>query len=125
MRTTDPLAAIERTNLALAVVATAASGLIWGARGTVAAAVGAALACANFAVIRRLARRALQRVAAGGRPSGALTAAIGIKMMALIALVWVAVAVLHLAVLPFALGISVLVLSLVTGGLRLALAEEV
>jgi hypothetical protein len=125
MTKTDPLASIERANLALAVVATVASGLIWGARGTVAAAVGAALACANFAVIRRLARRALQRVAAGGQPSKVLSVALGLKMIVLMALVWVAVGVLHLALLPFSIGISVLVLSLVSGGLRLALAEEV
>ena len=42
------LARIERANLVLAVLLTALAGVLWGARGAIAAGAGAALACADF-----------------------------------------------------------------------------
>jgi hypothetical protein len=44
-------------------------------------------------------------------------AALGLKMMVLFALVWVAIRVYNVALVPFAMGISVLPVSLVLAGL--------
>jgi len=116
--TTKPLAAIEKTNLVLAVAVTALGGLVWGKSGLLAAGVGAALACLNLWAIHRLAARAMARAAAGANAQAAgLMAALGGKMLILFALVWVAIRVYHLALVPFAIGISVLPVSLVMAGL--------
>ncbi|MGA7741214.1 MAG: ATP synthase subunit I [Polyangia bacterium] len=116
--TTKPLAAIEKTNLVLAVAVTALGGLVWGKPGLLAAGVGAALACLNLWAIHRLAARAMARAAAGANAQAAgLMAALGGKMLILFALVWVAIRVYHLALVPFAIGISVLPVSLVMAGL--------
>ena len=116
--TTKPLAAIEKTNLVLALAVTALGGLVWGKSGLLAAGVGAALACLNLWAIHRLAARAMARAAAGANAQAAgLMAALGGKMLILFALVWVAIRVYHLALVPFAIGISVLPVSLVMAGL--------
>ena len=116
--TTKPLAAIEKTNLVLAVAVTALGGLVWGKSGLLAAGVGAALACLNLWAIHRLAARAMARAAAGANAQAAgLMAALGGKMLILFALVWVAIRVYNLALVPFAIGISVLPISLVFSGL--------
>jgi len=116
--TTKPLAAIEKTNLVLALAVTALGGAVWGKAGLLAAGVGAALACINLWAIHRLAARAIERAAAGATAQAAgLVAALGVKMMILFALVWVAIRVYNLALVPFAIGISVLPVSLVMAGL--------
>ena len=116
--TTKPLAAIEKTNLVLALAVTALGGLVWGKAGLLGAGVGAALACINLWAIHRLAARAIERAAAGATAQAAgLVAALGVKMMILFALVWVAIRVYNLALVPFAIGISVLPVSLVMAGL--------
>ena len=116
--TTKPLAAIEKTNLVLALSVTALGGVVWGRAGLLAAGVGAALACINLWAIHRLAARAIERAAAGATAQAAgLVAALGVKMMILFALVWVAIRVYNLALVPFAIGISVLPVSLVMAGL--------
>ena len=116
--TTKPLAAIEKTNLVLALAVTALGGVVWGRAGLLAAGVGAALACINLWAIHRLAARAIERAAAGATAQAAgLVDALGVKMMILFALVWVAIRVYNLALVPFAIGISVLPVSLVMAGL--------
>jgi len=116
--TTKPLAAIEKTNLVLAVAVTALGGLVWGKSGLLAAGAGAALACLNLWAIHRLAARAMARAAVGATAQAAgLMAALGGKMLILFALVWVAIRVYHLALVPFAIGISVHPVSLVMAGL--------
>jgi hypothetical protein len=115
---TDPLDKITRANLVLGAVVTAVAGLLWGAHGMLAAGVGAALACVNFLAITRLGRRAVRRVESSGSAQGiALAAGLLLKMTALFALVWVAVRVLKLQALPFALGMSVFVFSILLVGL--------
>jgi len=116
--TRKPLAAIERTNLILALAVTALGGLVWGKSGLLAAGVGAALACFNLWAIHRLAARAIARAAAGANAQAAgLMAAMGAKMLVLFALVWLAIRVYNLALVPFTIGISVLPVSLVMAGL--------
>jgi len=117
---TDALDKITRANLVLGAAVTAVAGLLWGAHGMLAAGVGAALACLNFLAITRLGRRAVRRVETGGGGSGqglALAAGLLLKMTALFAMVWVAVRILKLQVLPFALGMSVFVLSILLVGM--------
>jgi ATP synthase I chain len=117
--TADPLKKISRANLVLGAAITAVAGPIWGAPGMLGAGVGAALACLNFFAIGRLGRRAVRRVEAGASSGQALALAAGliIKMTALFALVWVAVRVIKLPALPFALGMSVFVFSILLVGL--------
>ena len=116
--TTKPLAAIAKTNLALAVAVTALGGLVWGKAGLLATGVGAGLACLNLWAMHRLAARAIARATAGDTTHAAgLLAALGLKMLILFALVWVAIRVYNLALVPFAIGISVLPVSLVMAGL--------
>jgi len=121
---TAVLARIERANLVLGVVATSVAGLLWGGRGMLAAAAGAALACANFWALRRLGARAVARVQAGALgPALGLAAALIGKMTILFTLVWLAVRVAGLPALPFALGMSVFVISILMVGYVYALKK--
>ena len=113
-----PFGVIEKTNLVLALAVTALGGLVWGKAGFWAAGVGAALACLNLWAIHRLAAKAIARAAAGATAAATgLVAAMGGKMLILFALVWVAIRVYNLALVPFAIGISILPVSLVMVGL--------
>ncbi|HEX3697730.1 MAG TPA: ATP synthase subunit I [Polyangia bacterium] len=109
-----PLKKIERANLILGVAITCGAGLLWGASGMLAAGVGAALGCLNFWSIARLAGRVVARVQTGatGGQAAMLGVGLALKMAALFVMVWVAVRVGHLAVLPFSLGLSVFVISI-------------
>jgi hypothetical protein len=105
------LARIERANLILAVALTCVAGLRWGTAGTLGAGAGALIACADFYVLGRVGARAVAAVRSGGSPWGLGLALIG-KMTGLFALVFIAIRVLRLAVIPFALGFSVFVVSI-------------
>jgi hypothetical protein len=112
------LVAMERTTLVLAVAATCAAGLAWGARGMGAAALGGALAFANLAITRRLAGRAVEKVLAGVHPTAAgLGVGMALKLILLFPLLWVAISILKVPLVPFALGLSALIVSLVVTGL--------
>src|SRR6185312_2642644 len=115
----DPLTTIQKITLVLGAAATAVSGLVSGPRSMLATGVGAALALANFWAIRRLGGRAAARVAAGDSVPRALplVAALVGKMSLFFALVWVMIRWVRLPVLPFTLGLSVFVVSIVVGGL--------
>jgi hypothetical protein len=119
------LLAMERTTLVLAVAATCAAALAWGLEGAGAAALGGALAFANLTVTRRLAARAVNKVLAGTHPEAAgLGLGIGLKMLLLFPLLWVAVSVLHVPLVPFALGLSAMIVSMVVTGLWTATRGE-
>ena len=116
---------MERTTLVLAIAATCAAGVAWGVAGAGAAALGGALAFANLTITRRLAARAIQKVLAGTHPAGAgLGAGMAIKLVLLFPLLWVAISVLHVPIVPFALGLSVLIVSMVITGLVSAAKGE-
>jgi hypothetical protein len=109
---------MDLVNLIMAVVVTSLVGVLWGRSGLVAGGTGASLACINLWVMRRLGSRAVTRAAAGDKTQAAwLMAAFGLKMLVLFGLVWVAIRVYNLALVPFAIGISVLPISLVFAGL--------
>lgn len=118
---TDQLLIIQRFNIVLGAVATAAAGLLWGGRGMLAAGAGAALSVANFWVIRRLGTRAVSKVTNGESIPSALTwvGALVLKMTVLFGLVWLLVRRVGLPVLPFTLGLSVFVVSIFITGLFL------
>jgi len=119
------LLAMERTTLVLAVAVTVAAAVAWGVPGAGAAALGGALAFANLTITRRLAARAIQKVLAGTHPAGAgLGAGMAIKLVLLFPLLWVAISVLHVPIVPFALGLSVLIVSMVITGLVSAAKGE-
>jgi len=115
------LRTIERTTLVLGVAAVAAGGLLWGPRGMAASGAGAALSVANFWVLRRLGARAVARVEAGASTGQAvaLVMSLAVKMLLLFGLVWVAIRLIGLPVLPFTLGMSVFVAAILLGGLYL------
>ena len=117
------LARIERINLILAVLITCLAGFLWGARGALAAGVGAALACADFWLLVRIGAR-LVASAREGNPSRGLSALLLGKTVALFALVFIAIAVVHLEAIPFALGFSVFVVSIMMLGLRATMTEK-
>ena len=109
---------LDIANLILALAVTVLVGLGWGRSGVLAGGAGAILACTNLWVIRRLAARAVARAAAGDKTQASwLIAALGMKMMILFGLVWLCIRVYNLALVPFAIGISVLPISLVFTGL--------
>ncbi len=113
-----PFGTMDLINLIMAAVVTSLGGLLWGGDGLVAGGVGALLACVNLWVLRWLGARAVARAAAGDRAQASwLMVALGMKMIILFALVWVAIRVYNLALVPFAIGISVLPISLVLAGL--------
>jgi hypothetical protein len=105
---------IDRANVILGVAITCGAGLLWGASGMLAAGVGAALATLNFWAITRLAARTVGRMQSGatGGQAAALGIGLALKMTLMFVLVWVAVRVAHLAVLPLTLGLSVFVISI-------------
>ncbi|HLK89659.1 MAG TPA: ATP synthase subunit I [Polyangia bacterium] len=105
---------IERANAILAVAFTALAGVVWGPRGTLGAAAGALIACADFHVLARLGARAVvaARDGASAGALGGLAFALLGKMTALFALVFLALRVAHLPAAAFGLGFSVLVISI-------------
>ena len=114
----DHFGTMDLANLTLGALVSGLSALAWGKSGGLAAGTGALLACINLYAIRRLAGRAVMRAAAGDKSRASwLIAALGAKMVILFALVWVAIRVYNLARVPFAIGISVLPISLVFAGL--------
>jgi ATP synthase I chain len=117
------LARIERINLILGAAITCLAWFLWGARGALAAGVGAGLACADFWLLVRIGGR-LVASAREGNPSRGLSFLLLGKTAALFALVFVAIAVLHLEAVPFALGFSVFVVSIMMLGLRATLTEK-
>lgn len=123
----NPLVAIERCGYAVAPLAVLGAALLWGAGAALPAAAGAAIACLDLRTMRWLLGRAQRRDAAGD-PDGALAgllAGFGLKMVALLGAVYVAVAVLRLAPDPFALGLGTLVVALVAGGIYVGISGQV
>ena len=117
---TDQLLTIQRCNIVLGVAGTAVGGMIWGPRGLLAAGIGAALSVANFWAIRRLGLRAVAKVTDGDSARALpLVAALVGKMALLFGLVWFLVRRMGLPVLPFTMGLSIFVLSILITGLFL------
>ena len=107
---------IAGANLVLGVAFTAVAGIVWGPHGTLAAGAGAILAIADFLVLARLGTRAVAAVRTGTAPWG-LAFALFAKMTGLFVLVFAALRLAKLAMVPFALGFSALVVSILLVGM--------
>lgn len=110
----DQLRRIQRTTAVLGVAATAGAGLLWGTRGMLAAAVGGAIAAANFWVLRRLGARAIVRATTGASVGQASALAFGLllKMVLLFGTMWVVIKKFDLAAMPLGLGFSAVVVAI-------------
>jgi hypothetical protein len=116
------LAPVERINLVLATAVTALAGLGWGARGMLAAGVGGLLAVANLRAVLVLAARSAREAAGGDLGAAArLSTALVLKMVLLFTLCAFALGALELMLLPFALGVWVIVPSFLAYGLWTAM----
>lgn len=106
----------------MAVATTTLGGLWWGRVGLLSAAAGAALACGNLWVMRRLLDRALAEASGGGAGDATRRLLGGLALKTPIFLALIYVAIVHLALDPtaFVLGLSTLILALVFGGLYVA-----
>jgi hypothetical protein len=113
---------IARANLVLGAAFTALAGLVWGPRGTLGAGVGAILACADFLLLARLGGKAVAAVRSAAAPWG-LALGLFAKMTGLFSLVYVALRVVKLPLLPFALGFSALVISILLVGMSAGALE--
>ncbi|HJZ88544.1 MAG TPA: ATP synthase subunit I [Polyangia bacterium] len=113
------LASVERWNLALGAALVAVAALIRPTRTVVVGvAVGAALACLNFRVLRWL----VERIAVAGA-KGAFLALLFVKMALLLGAVWLILRLLPDAVVPFLAGFSVFLISTFIAAIRASLAQ--
>ncbi len=119
------LAGVQKGNLLFGLVAVALGAGFWGRAGFVAATAGVALACGNFWLVERFARRAgvAAALSDGPSPLAGLMARLAFKSVGLLGVVAILVWGLKLSAAPFALGTSVLVLSIVVFGVRNARVE--
>jgi hypothetical protein len=110
---------IERTTLVLGIAITAVCGLVWGIPGMFAAGVGALLGGLNFWSLHRLGAAVVRRAISGEgmARAGGLVMLLMAKMGLLFVFVWVAIFKLGLLPLPFTLGISAFVASILGVGL--------
>jgi len=128
-KSAHPFARVNCLHWLIGVAMVALSGLVWNARGTLSAGIGVLIASANFHFVSRSAARALSDVA--GQPSAdvARAAAVGLitrlvaKMFLSMAVIWAVLSFFDLLLAPFALGLSVFVISILAVGLTVAAAE--
>jgi hypothetical protein len=116
------LRSVERWTLALAALVIAAATVATSRSTAFAVAVGAGLMSLNAWAIRRIAERVFrdgQRIRAG-----AAVLLFNLKMLLLIALVLVAISVLHLDGIGFLVGVSVFPVAIVVAALRMNLGAE-
>lgn len=111
------LSPLARTYLLVGAAVACLAALLWGKAGLAGTGAGLVIGAGNLWAVRQLAGRAVA-AAESGTAGAAWTLVTGlmVKMAGLFLLAWVAVRVLHLGILPFALGFSALVLSLVLAG---------
>jgi F0F1-type ATP synthase assembly protein I len=114
------LGTAERASALLGVAVASLCGIAWGPKGFASALVGALIATANMRIIRRLATGAVARVVAdpSQRAAGRLVTGLLAKMIALFTVVWLAIRLFDLSIIPFALGLQVFVAALLAAGLR-------
>ena len=107
---------IAGANLVLGVAFTALAGILWGPRGTLGAGAGAVLAAADFLVLAHLGGKAVTAVRTGGSAWG-LALGLFAKMTGLFVLAFAALRIAKLPLMPFALGFSALVVSILLVGM--------
>ncbi|MDX2021312.1 MAG: hypothetical protein SF187_13815 [Deltaproteobacteria bacterium] len=120
---------IERTNVVLGIAITAVCGIVWKVPGMTAAGLGALLGGLNFWALHRLGAGVFRRAMAGegAAQAGFLVMLLMAKMGVLFGCVYLAIFVFGLLAVPFSLGISAFVLSILGAALFAApslMAEE-
>lgn len=110
---------IERTTLVLGIAITAICGLVWRVPGMVSAGTGALLGGLNFWALHRLGAAVVGRAMSGegAAKAGALVMLLMAKMGLLFGCVWLAIFKFGLLGIPFTLGISAFVASILGVGL--------
>lgn len=111
---------IERLNYGISAVAVLFALITQGRTVTLGLACGAALTCANFYVLRRLIVRWTSDAAAGKRSNSPLLMLP--KMIAMMGLVAVAVLLLPIDVIAFAIGYSIFIVSILTESIYSAMS---
>lgn len=115
MTTNHPqlISRIERTNVVLGVAVTALCGLVWQLPGMLAAGLGATLGALNFWALHRLGAGVVARMISGegAGKAGLLVMLLAAKMGLVFFFVWLATLKFGLLPVPFTIGISAFVAS--------------
>jgi len=114
------LTRIERYNVALAVLFTTVAAIFFDRPVVIGVAIGSVVSCVNFYGIHKLVEMMTQ-TSRGGWLSKVL---IGLKMILLVPLLFLAIKYLPLSVPALALGFSIFLLSTGVESVRFALAEK-
>lgn len=113
------LRTVERWNLILGIALTLVSALIFPrVRVVLGVAVGAAVACVNFAILRRL----VEKIVAA-RSKGLLIGIVMAKMAALLVGVWLILKYLPVNVIAFTVGLSIFLVSFVIATVKVSVAQ--
>jgi hypothetical protein len=113
------LRGIERWNLLFGLVLVAGAALLFRTAAVVAGVgLGAALASVNFHILRRLVERV-----SSARSKGLLVFVLLTKMIALLATVWLILALLPVNAIAFTVGLSVFLVSILASAIKLAIAQ--
>jgi ATP synthase I subunit len=112
---------VERWNLILGIGLTLAAAVIFPRmRVVLGVATGAAVACANFAILRRLVEKIVV-----ARSKGLLVGIVLAKMVALLVAVWLILKYLPVNVIAFTVGLSIFLVSFVIATVKVSVAQAV
>lgn len=115
------LRTVERWNLILGIGLTLATAVIFPrARVVLGVATGAAVACLNFAILRRLVEKIIV-----ARSKGLLVGIVLAKMVALLVGVWLILKYLPVNVIAFTVGLSIFLVSFVIATVKVSVAQAV
>lgn len=109
----DLLEAFERTALVLAAVLIAAGAILLSPQTAYSLTVGATLAAGNAVLINRVGRK----MAALGKSPALLVVVFQLKLFLMVGLIFVAMRYLGVEALPFAFGVSILPVAVLSAGL--------
>ena len=112
------LRTVERWNLILGIALTLAALLTFRTRIVLGVAVGSAVACLNFAILRRLVEKIVV-----ARSKGLLVGIVLAKMVALLVSVWLILKFLPVNVIAFTVGLSIFLVSFVIATVKVSVAQ--
>jgi ATP synthase I chain len=113
------LRTVERWNLILGIALTLVSAVIFPRmRVVLGVAVGSAVACVNFAILRRLVEKIVI-----ARSKGLLVGIVMAKMAALLVGVWLILKYLPVNVIAFTVGLSIFLVSFVIATVKVSVAQ--
>ena len=109
---------VERWNLILGIALSLAALLTFRPRIVLGVATGAAVACINFTILRRLVEKVMT-----ARSKGLLVAVVLVKMIALLLTVWLILKFLPVNVIAFTVGLSIFLLSFLIATVKVSVAQ--